>query len=93
MKPGTKKKRVHPAIQEAEAKLYKALTIQLVAIVRSMLEEIREEEGDVVYPTYKEQLNKARGDDSQCTICPPNRGENAQRKPKHKAKPKKRNKR
>ncbi len=45
-------------------------------------------------PTNKELRNKALAADSQCTICPPNKGENANRKPKHgKAKPKSKNKR
>ncbi len=47
-------------------------------------------EHEVPEPTYKELLNKERAQDSQCTHCPPNKGENAKRKPKHgKAKSKK----
>lgn len=44
-------------------------------------------------PTRKELLARSRAKDNKCVICPPNRGENASRKPKHESKPKRKNKR
>ncbi len=44
-------------------------------------------------PTSKELLAKERAKDQQCLFCPPNRGENASRKPKHESKPKRKDKR
>ncbi len=44
-------------------------------------------------PSDKELRNKALTQDSRCTHCPPNKGENSNRKPKHPPKPKRKNKR
>ncbi len=41
-----------------------------------------------VWPTRKELLQQALKKEKKCTYCRPNKGENANRKPKHKSKPK-----